>query len=147
MKKYFGYFGLFILIVLIAIQFIPVAKTNPPVVSDFTGPVEVKDIFKRSCYDCHSNESTWPWYSDIAPFSWLVINHVNEGREEFNFSTWDKYPNDKKAEIIEEIWEEVEEGEMPLWNYLIIHRDAVLSKDDKKVIHNWTKEQISKNES
>ncbi|NIT14791.1 MAG: heme-binding protein, partial [Candidatus Dadabacteria bacterium] len=112
---------------------------NPPVTSDIKTPSHVKKVFKRACYDCHSNESTWPWYSKVAPSSWFVINHVNEAREEFNFSTWDKYSLEKESEIIEEIWEEVDEGKMPLWSYIILHPDARLSEEDKKVIYNWAK--------
>ncbi|HSG30777.1 MAG TPA: heme-binding domain-containing protein [Thermodesulfobacteriota bacterium] len=147
MKKYLGYIGLILFIVLIAIQFIPVARTNPPVTSDIQAPADVKNIFKRACYDCHSNETKWPWYSKVAPSSWFVINHINEGRDEYNFSTWDKYSAEKKSEIIEEIWEEVDEGEMPLWSYIILHPEAKLSADDKKVLYNWAKPHISNDNS
>lgn len=136
-----------LIVVFILIQFVPVAKTNPPVTAEIDAPADVKDIIRRSCYDCHSNESSWPWYSKIAPFSWFVIDHVNEAREEFNFSTWDKYSKKKKAKVIEEIWEEVEEEEMPLWTYTILHSDAKLSEAEKEVIHKWSSQYVSANKS
>lgn len=136
-----------LIVVFILIQFVPVAKTNPPVTAEIDAPADVKDIIRRSCYDCHSNESSWPWYSKIAPFSWFVIDHVNEAREEFNFSTWDKYSKKKKAKVIEEIWEEVEEEEMPLWSYTILHSDAKLSEAEKEVIHKWSSQYVSVNQS
>jgi hypothetical protein len=137
MNKILKYFIIFIVLLLIVIQFVPVSRTNPPVTSDIQTSDNIKAILKRSCYDCHSNESSWPWYSKVAPASWFVINHVNEARDEYNFSTWDKYSQEKKSEIMEEIWEEVDEGKMPIWNYVILHPDAKLSAADKKELHNW----------
>ena len=75
-------------IVAIGIQLYPVARTNPPVTADFSGPAEVKAVLKTACYDCHSNETRWPWYSYVAPLSWLVTHDVEEGRAEFNLSAW-----------------------------------------------------------
>lgn len=89
------------------------------------------------CYDCHSNETVWPWYSGIAPVSWLVARDVRKGREELNFSTWDRYTTKQQVEKLKESWEEVEEGEMPLWFYLPVHRDAVLSAEDRAVLRKW----------
>ncbi len=143
MKKFTKYFVIILIVLLFLIQLVPVARTNPPVTSNIETPAEVKTIIKRACYDCHSSESTWPWYSKIAPSSWFVINHVNEARDEYNFSTWDKYSPEKKSEIIEEIWEEVDEGKMPLWSYVILHPEAKLSAEDKKVIYSWAKEHIT----
>lgn len=147
MKKYNKYFIIILIVSLFLIQLVPVARTNPPATFEINAPADVKQIFKRSCYDCHSNESSWPWYSKIAPSSWFVINHVNEARDEYNFSTWDKYSQEKKSEIIEEIWEEVDEGKMPLWSYIILHPDAKLSADDKKIIYNWAKIHIGNDEN
>lgn len=129
--------GLFLSLVLVAaIQAIPVERTNPQVASDFDGPLEVKKILQRSCYDCHSNETRWPWYSYVAPVSWLVVHDVNEGRAELNFSDWDRYSRD--SEKIEEISEETGEGEMPLPIYLIMHADARLSAGDRATLQNWS---------
>lgn len=129
-----------IIVVLIAIQFVPVDKTNPPVTGEIKAPSEVMEILRVSCYDCHSNETVWPWYSNIAPMSWLVAYDVDEGREHMNFSEWESYSEEDKAEDIEEIWEEIEEGEMPLWYYLIIQTQARLSADQKETIRKWVEE-------
>jgi hypothetical protein len=79
----------------------------------------------------------WPWYSRIAPVSWLIASDVREGREELNFSTWDQYTTKQQIEKLKESWEEVEEGEMPLWFYLPVHRDAVLSDKDRATLRQW----------
>ncbi len=121
----------------IASQFVPVARSNAPVENEISAPAEVKAILKRSCYDCHSNETVWPWYSYVAPMSWLVAHDVEEGREEMNFSRWDRYSDKKKRKKISECWEEVEEGEMPLWFYLPLHPKARLSKIDLEVLRQW----------
>lgn len=126
-----------LIILLIAIQFVPVNKANPPVTGEIKAPENVMQILRTSCYDCHSNEVKWPWYSNIAPASWLVAYDVNEAREHMNFSEWQSYSAEDKADDIEEIWEEVEEGEMPLWYYLILHSEAELSENDKMILKDW----------
>jgi hypothetical protein len=127
-----------VLIVLaIAIQLVPVNRTNPPVVADFDGPAEVRTVLRQSCYDCHSHEVRWPWYSRVAPASWLVAHDVEEAREHLNFSAWGAYDANKRAKLIEEAWEEVEEGEMPLRTYLLVHRDARLSDQDRAILQRW----------
>ena len=113
----------------IGIQFIPVKRTNPAVVSDFDGPPEVKAILKRSCYDCHSHETEWPWYSHVAPVSWLVVHDVKEGREHLNFSNWE--PLKDIVWIHQEICREVAEGEMPLKIYLLMHADAEIYRSEE----------------
>lgn len=126
-----------LIIVLIGIQFVPLSKTNPPVTGEIKAPADVMEILRTSCYDCHSNEVKWPWYSNIAPGSWLVVYDVNEAREHINFSEWDSYSAEDRADDIEEIWEEVEEGEMPLWYYLPLHPEAKLSDAQKEIIRKW----------
>ena len=106
------------------IQLIPVDRSNPSVVEDITAPPPVKSILKRACYDCHSHETVWPWYSKVAPVSWLVAWDVREGREELNFSTWNQYTGKKRDKKLKEIAEQVDEGEMPPWFYLPAHPEA-----------------------
>jgi hypothetical protein len=89
------------------------------------------------CYDCHSNEPVWPWYSHVAPFSWLLARDVREGRAELNFSTWNRIATQQRVKKLKESWEEVAEGEMPPWFYLGVHRDAVLSAEDRSVLRDW----------
>lgn len=124
-------------VALIAIQFVPVDRTNPPVEGEVPAPPEVRAILRRSCYDCHSNETVWPWYSRLAPVSWLLAKDVREGRGELNFSTWNRYSTQQQVHKLKESWEEVEEGEMPLWFYLPVHRDAELSDSDRATLRRW----------
>jgi len=126
-----------LLVVAVGIQFVPVDRSNPPVTMVVDAPPEVLAILKRSCFDCHSNETVWPWYSRVAPMSWRIAEHVEHGREHVNFSTWDEYDAEDKAEILEESWEEVEEGKMPLPNYLRLHSEARLSDADRAVLQAW----------
>ena len=127
-------------VIIIAIQFIPVNRTNPPVTATFDAPMEVISVFKRSCYDCHSNETNWPWYSYIAPVSWLVSSDVEEARSHFNFSEWGNLSRKDIAKMKEEIWDEIEKEDMPLWKYTILHPDANLTPQDKTLIKDWTGE-------
>jgi len=135
MKKFSKAALLFLTAAFIGIQAVPVDRSNPPVITDLEAPAEVKKIIRRSCYDCHSNEVQWPWYSRVAPISWLVAYDVEEGREDLNFSDWDTYANDRG--MIEEIIEEIEEGDMPLRKYLITHPNASVSKDELNLLRQW----------
>ena len=98
---------------------------------------DIKAILKRACYDCHSHETVWPSYSRVAPVSWLLAWDVKEGREKLNLSTWNRYSQKKRNKMIKEIWEEVEEGEMPPWFYLPLHPEAQLSVQDRAVLRAW----------
>lgn len=132
MKKFIA----FVILVIIGIQFVPVERTNPPVQSDIDAPANVKTILKRACYDCHSNETNWAWYTKVAPVSFLIAKDVNDGRKHVNFSEWGNYTN-KTEKIKEEIWEEVREEHMPPWQYKILHKEATLSMEEKEIIRNW----------
>jgi len=123
-----GAIALFLLI-----QFIPYGKdhTNPKVLAEPNWDTpQTREIFMRACGDCHSNETKWPWYSNVAPISWSVYHHVMEGREHFNVSMWGY----QKKNEGEDAAEEVEEGEMPLFSYLIAHPEARLSDKEKKML-------------
>ncbi len=124
-------------ILLVGIQFIPVTMSNPPIEEEISASPEIKSILKRACYDCHSHETIWPSYSRVAPISWLLVWDVTEGREELNFSTWNRYREKKRNKMIKEIWEELEEGEMPPWFYLPLHPEARLSDQDRDVVRAW----------
>lgn len=139
MKKFFW----LIIIILIGLQFYPVEKTNPPVDEKLVlkANAEVKAVFKRACYDCHSNQTVWPWYSNIAPASILLADHVEEGRSELNFSEWRSYSRDKKMHKMEEIWEEIEEGEMPLKGYSVVH-GIELTEEEKALIKDWSEKLV-----
>ena len=124
---------------LAAIQLVPVDRSNPPVTSEVPADPATREILRRACYDCHSNETRWPWYARVAPVSWLVAHDVEEGREHVNVSTWNEYTAKKQRKKLDEVWEEVEEGEMPLWFYVPLHPDAKLGEADLRAIEAWAK--------
>lgn len=123
-----------IVIIIVIIQFIPVERSNPPVTQDINPPEKISAILRTSCYDCHSNETNWPWYSYIAPVSYLVAGDVKKARKRINFSEWDKYDEKKRGKILEKIVDVVEEGEMPLKSYIYTHPNAELDMARKKSI-------------
>lgn len=137
MGRIFKIIFVVLFMVFIGLQFIEVERTNPPVTADLKAPLEIKQIFKVSCYDCHSNETIWPWYSKVAPFSWLIVKDVEKGRLELNFSEWEKLNYQQKGKNIKKIWEEINTDEMPpeLYNYL--HGSAKLDVIRKNVIRKW----------
>lgn len=131
-------------VILVGIQFVRPARTNPPVDQPQTIDAhtqmtpEVGKILERACNDCHSNKTTWPWYSNVAPVSWWVIDHVNHGRSHLNYSEWAKLEPADQNKTLQEICEEVADGKMPLPSYLPMHPGARLSEEDKKIICEWT---------
>ncbi len=137
MKNRWTIITLSIITILLLIQLIPVNRSNPPVSGEIQVPVEIHEVIKKSCYDCHSYQTNWPWYSRIAPLSWLVINDVNEGREHLNFSTWNTYTSREKIKIYEEIREVLEKEEMPLKPYLWMHSEAELSQEALQNLYQW----------
>lgn len=126
------------LVLLVAIQFVPVDRSNPPVETEVPAPAKVRPVLRRACYDCHSNETVWPWYSRTAPLSWLVARDVREGRKKLNFSTWNRLDAGRRARKLKETWKEVSEGEMPPGFYVAIHREAALSPEDRTALRDWT---------
>lgn len=130
----------------IGIQFVPVdEKMNPPVKADFDEDPKVEAILRRACYDCHSNEVKWPWYSSLAPASWLVAKDVREGREAYTFSDWPEDEDDRQFNR-ELAWEQVEEGEMPPWFYLPLHPEAELTAEDMAILKEWGAEKEEEEE-
>ena len=125
-------------IAFLALQLVPIDRENPPVESEVSAPEEVREVLERACYDCHSNESRWPWYGYIAPTSWLVAYDIDEARDHMNFSTWNQYDEDEQIDMIEEVWEEVEEGEMPPFFYTPLHPSAQLDEKDRAVLREWS---------
>jgi cytochrome c551/c552 len=100
---------------------------------------QVAAILQRSCYDCHSDRTVWPWYSKVAPVSWLLSSDVSEGRREVNFSDWAQYNPTRAAKKLDEICKQVESGGMPEWYYRPMHPAAKLAAADKKAICEWTR--------
>ena len=126
-----------ILFIFIVIQFIPVHRNNPPVLKEINAPKEIQYILQRSCYDCHSNQTKWPWYSYLAPISYLISLDVHKGRDHLNFTEWNKYSSKKQKSLISEALEEIEKKEMPLPLYLLIHQDKKISKEEKEKLKKW----------
>ena len=132
-KRVAALFGGTLLAVFVVMQLVPYGwtKTNPPVTSPAPWPnARAEAIARTSCYDCHSNETDWPFYSYVAPMSWLVRNDVERGRDELNFSEWDE----EDAEEAEDAPEEIREGRMPLPNYRRIHRSASLTDEEAAIL-------------
>ncbi len=124
--------------VFIAVQLIPVPRTNPPVESALAAPPELQAILDRSCMNCHSHTTAWPWYAYVAPASWLVVYDVNEGRKHLNLSRWGSYPPARQRKKAHAMWEEVEDGEMPLPPYLVLHPEAKLTDAEKATLRAWS---------
>ena len=129
-----------LLVLFLAIQVVPVERPNPPGGEWLPTPPAVEKILHRSCIDCHSNQTRWPWYAYVAPASWLVTHDVEEGRDHLNFSTWEIYDEDERIDHLDEIAEVIEDGDMPLWFYVPLHPDARLSADDSATLIRWAKE-------
>src|SRR5687767_1607319 len=125
-------------VVFLALQFVPVGRNNPPVRGEVPAPPEVQAILRRSCYDCHSNLTKWPWYARVAPAAWLVARDVQKARAELNFTEWDDLDTKDQIETMHESWEAVAEGEMPPWFYVGPHPRARISKADLARLRAWS---------
>ena len=134
---------LIVIILLVAIQFIRPARnlSSAQSANDITRHYTVSDtvahILDRACNDCHSNNTRYPWYTNIQPVGWWMQHHVNEGKEELNFSEFGSYPAKRQAHKLEEVAKQTRDDEMPLNSYLWIHADAKLSDADKQILINW----------
>ncbi|MEJ2003681.1 MAG: heme-binding domain-containing protein [Cyclobacteriaceae bacterium] len=136
-----------LLVALVVIQFIPIDRDipEPDDSVDFIymtdPPNDVVVTLMNACYDCHSYETRYPWYANIAPVKFWLQDHVLEAREHLNFSEWGNYDTERKLHKLEEIAEEVEEGEMPLDSYKWMHGDARLDEEEISALTNWIKNQ------
>lgn len=132
-----------LILIFVGMQFFRIDTTNPKVepFNDFISinncSSEITGILKAACYDCHSNETSYPWYSQIAPVSWWLKDHINDGRKHLNFSNWGEYSSKKADHKLDECVEEIEEGEMPLNSYTWTHRNAKLSSDQKEQLMSY----------
>ncbi len=150
MRKILKIIALVLVFGFVVIQFYRPDRTNLPVVQAETleATTQVSEnvaaILKRSCSDCHSNETIYPWYSNISPFSWLLADHIEEGRRELNYSVWNTYSAKKKRHKFEKICEQITSGEMPHNQYLWLHADAQLSEEDKKIVCDWAETEKAK---
>ena len=131
--------GLFAAVALL--QFTNPARTNPPVVTDFIGtnspPPQIAAMLRASCYDCHSHETRWPWYSRVAPMSWLIANDVKDGRANLDLSDWPAGDRLRSAKKMENMGEQIGFGDMPPKKYTLIHADARLTDGQRKELSGW----------
>jgi Haem-binding domain len=132
------------LVALVAIQFIPVERSNPPVRLEVQAPPEVAAVLRRACYDCHSNETKWPWYAHVAPMSWLLSAHVRSGRGDVNFSEWPALDTELQALAFDDIRKQIEQRKMPLWSYLLLHPEARLTEADRRTLLGWAREESAR---
>lgn len=132
-----------LLIAFVAIQFIRPAKnlggqlSTADITNTITVPDKLLDVFKNSCYDCHSNNTRYPWYINIQPMGWIMAKHIKEGKANLNFSEFGSYSKRQQASKLNAIAASMKEGTMPLSSYTIMHTDAKLSEENKKLIREW----------
>jgi len=142
-KRLFWYtfFGIILLMQVYPVNQPPVSNDNPKDLLLTTEvPEHISTMLKTACYDCHSNETVYPWYSYVAPIKWLVNRDTRVGREELNFSNWASMSKMDQATALSDISDEVLEGEMPMKIYPIMHSDARLSDEDRQAIADWADE-------
>jgi hypothetical protein len=134
---------LFVLVAFVGIQLVPTTRNQSDFVpvTDFMlvtdVPKAISEKLQISCYDCHSNNTQYPWYNKIQPVAWLIENHIKEGKTELNFSEWDSLSNRRKSSKLRSIIKQIESDEMPLDSYTMIHKDSKFSEKDKTEIIQW----------
>lgn len=126
-------------IILILMQAIQIEKTNPKSneTLEIKAPKEIKTLLVNACYDCHSNQTIWPWYSSVAPMSWIIEGHVDDGRRSLNFEEWNSYTKEEKQKQLKEIYRTVY-ASMPPKDYARMHEKAQLTKEQRELIREWT---------
>ena len=135
--------GLVLVIVFVAIQFIQPAhnKSGQVLPTDFatvyTVPTSVQTILRNACYDCHSNNTTYPWYSNIQPMAWMMKRHIDNGKEKLNFSEFGSYSSRRQISKLKGIANQIKDDEMPLSSYKMMHSKATLTKEEKVLIMDW----------
>ena len=135
--------AIILLLIFVGIQFIPTTLNQSDIVpttdlmETYNVPEKVEVIFKTSCYDCHSNNTIYPWYNKIQPVSWIMEGHIKEGKSELDFSEFGSYSERRQKSKFKSILSQVKDGEMPLSSYTLMHREAKLSENDKKALEDW----------
>ena len=128
---------------LLIAQFTRIQRTNPPLKGDLAAPLQIKALLRRACYDCHSNETRWPWYAYIAPVSWLIGRDVERGRKELNFSAWESYYPTTQSRKLQWIGRALRAETMPPWTYRILHPGVGLTQEDLVVLEHWIESEIA----
>lgn len=141
--KFIKVSGIFLLVVFVGIQFIPTKSNQSEYISksdiiyEHEVPENINKILQTSCYDCHSNNTNYPWYHKIQPVSWYLEDHVEEGKEALNFSKFKEYSSRRQRSKLRSIKSQVEDEKMPLKSYTFIHRSAKLSETEKQELTTW----------
>ncbi|MDX1760532.1 heme-binding domain-containing protein [Salinimicrobium sp. TIG7-5_MAKvit] len=141
--KFLKIIGLVLLVAFVGIQFIPTNRNQADYISksDFTEVYEVPEnintILQTSCYDCHSNNTNYPWYNKIQPFTWYLNDHIEKGKADLNFSEFGEYSSRRQRSKLRSISSQVKDGEMPLQSYTLVHWDAKLSDKEKEEFTVW----------
>jgi cytochrome c551/c552 len=144
LRKLLKWTVIVLVVLFLGIQLMRPARSNPAVDESQTIEArtqmtpEVKAIFERSCNDCHSNKTVWPWYTNVAPISWWIAGHINDARQLMNLSEWGKLDRDHQDRKLRQICDQVTDGGMPLPSYVPMHPKAKLSDQDKKTLCDWT---------
>ncbi len=144
--KVFTRIGIFLLIVFLGIQFVPTTRNESgevlatDFVRAFEPPESIGNMLKVSCYNCHSNNTAYPWYNEVQPISWFLEGHIKEAKKELNFSEFGNYSTRKKKSKLKSIISQIKDGKMPLSSYTFIHKDARLSDSDKLELEKWLSE-------
>ncbi len=132
-----------LLLIVVGIQFIPITRNQSDIVPPtdlmevYNVPEQVEVIFKTSCYDCHSNNTIYPWYNKLQPVSWIMEGHIKEGKAELNFNEFGSYSERRQKSKFKSILSQVKDDEMPLASYTWMHREAKLSENKKKALEDW----------
>lgn len=151
--KFVKRFFLIVILAFLAIQAIRPDRSNPAsdpsksMEAEMAIPEDIRGMIGRACADCHSHNTVWPWYSQIAPVSWLLVRDVQEGRRHLNFSEWGNYPANKKSKKFSQIAGEVEENNMPMAPYILMHPEANLSVEERKRLIRWAEDEAEKFEA
>jgi hypothetical protein len=146
-KKIAKWVFIALLIIVAGLQFVRPDRTNPGLVpgSSVTQNAVIDSAveltFRQACYDCHSFETVWPWYTNISPVSWLVASDVNNGRRHLNFSIWGKYPVERKQRALDDIKDQLGSGDMPLAKYVLLHPQAALDAGQRKMLIDWAQKE------
>ncbi len=135
--------GLAAVTILLAAQFVPANRTNPVAQGKLTAPPRIQAKFRRACYDCHSNETRWPWYSRVAPLSWFIVRDVDHGRKEINFSQWESYYPATRRRKLQWMDRSLHDEKMPPWSYRLTHRGARLTDDDRDALEHWIESELT----
>ncbi len=126
-----------VVLAFLLMQGVRVERTNPPVQTEIPAKPEIKPLLQKACYNCHSNQTDWPWYSRLSPASWLIVRDVNAGRERLNFSEWGTYRAISQSRKLDRVGREIMDIAMPPWYYSMLRKDASLTPDDRAQVWAW----------